>query len=60
MIRHEIPEVLVDWTENMLAERNITVYHRERTTDGTPDRSCPQKRVLSPLVVPHTGFSRKT
>ena len=52
MIRHEVPEVLVDWTENMLggtAKRNLTVYHRERTTEGTPDRGCPQGGVLSPL-----------
>jgi hypothetical protein len=28
-IRREIPEALVDWTENMLAGWNIIVYHKE-------------------------------
>ena len=50
MIRHEIPEALMDWTENMLAGRNLIFYHRERTTEGTPDRGYPQEGVLSPLL----------
>jgi hypothetical protein len=29
MNRHDVPEELVDWTENMLAGRRITVYHEE-------------------------------
>jgi hypothetical protein len=50
MIRHEIPEALVDWTENMLSGRNLIVYCRERTIESTPDRDCPQGGVLSPLL----------
>lgn len=33
MIRHEVPEVLVDWIEDMLADRNLTQlggYNRRR------------------------------
>jgi hypothetical protein len=44
MIRHEIPEALMDWTENMLAGRNLIFYHRERTTEGTPDRGYPHRK----------------
>jgi hypothetical protein len=40
MIRHEIPEALMNWMENMLAGRNHSVCHRERTIEGTPDRGC--------------------
>jgi hypothetical protein len=50
MNRHDVPEALVDWTENMLAERWIMVYHAERVVEGTPDRGCPQGGVLSPLL----------
>jgi hypothetical protein len=42
MKRHDVPEVLVDWTENMLAGRRIMVYHGEKMVEGTPDRGCPQ------------------
>ena len=38
MIKYKIPEALVDWTDRMLAGRNITGYHRDMTTEGTPDR----------------------
>jgi hypothetical protein len=50
IIRHKIPEALMDWTENMLAGRKLIVCHRERTTEGTPDRGCPQGGVPSPLL----------
>jgi hypothetical protein len=50
MIRHEISETLVDCRENMLAERNLTVCHRNMTIEGMPDRSCPQGGVLSQLL----------
>jgi hypothetical protein len=50
MIRQEIPEALVDWTENILVGRNLMVYHRERTTEGTSHRGCPEGRILSPLL----------
>ena len=42
MIRHDSPEALMDWTENMLAGRRIMVYHREKMVEGTQDRGCPQ------------------
>jgi hypothetical protein len=50
MFRHDIPDAQVDWTENMLAGRKIVVYQREKTTECTPDRGCPQGGVLSPLL----------
>jgi hypothetical protein len=50
MTRHEIPDVLVDWTENRLAGRNLTVHHMDITTEGTSDRGCPQGGVLFPLL----------
>jgi hypothetical protein len=50
MNRHDVPEVLVDWTENILAERRIVVYHGERVVEGTPGRGCPQGGVLFPLL----------
>jgi hypothetical protein len=50
MIRHEIPEALMDWTGNMLAGRNLTVYNRGRTIEGTPERDCLQGGVLSLLL----------
>jgi hypothetical protein len=48
MNRRDVPEALVDWTENMLAGRRIMVYHGEKMVAGTPDRGCPQGGVLSP------------
>jgi hypothetical protein len=42
MIRHDIPEAFVDWTENMLVGRKIIVYHKEKIIEGTSDRCCPQ------------------
>jgi hypothetical protein len=50
MIRHDIPEALVDWTENMLARRRIMVIMGRKMVEGTPDRGCPQGGVLSPLL----------
>jgi hypothetical protein len=50
MISYKIPEAHADWPENMLAGRNLTVYHRKRTTEGIPDRGCPQGGVLSTLL----------
>jgi hypothetical protein len=50
MIRHDVPEPLVDWTENVLVERKITLFHAEKTIEDTPDRGCPQRGVLSPLL----------
>jgi hypothetical protein len=47
MIRHEIPEALFNWRENMSAGRNLIVYYWEQPTEGTPDTGCPQERVSS-------------
>jgi hypothetical protein len=37
MIAHEVPEMLVDWVQDMLAYRNLTVNHGDTTTAGKPD-----------------------
>jgi hypothetical protein len=50
MIRHEVPEVLVDWVEDMLVDRNFPVSHGDTTIEGKPEKFCPQVGVLSPLV----------
>jgi hypothetical protein len=50
MIRHDIPEALVDWTQNMFTGKYLIVYHRERSIEGTPDRGRPQAGILSPLL----------
>lgn len=50
MIRHEIPETLVDWTENKLAGRNLIVFHGYKNVECTPGRGCPQGGRLSPLM----------
>jgi hypothetical protein len=50
MIRYEIPEALVDWTENMLVRRNLIIYHEDRNTEVTPDRGCSQGKVLAPSL----------
>ena len=49
MITHEVPEALVDWVEDMLADRNLTVNHGDTTIVGKPDKG-PQGGVLSPLL----------
>jgi hypothetical protein len=50
MVRHYVPEALVDWTENMLAGWRMMVCHGEKMVEGTPDRGCPQGGVLSLLL----------
>lgn len=40
MIRHLVPEVLVDSVENMVADRNLTVSKGDITTEGKPDKDC--------------------
>jgi hypothetical protein len=49
MITHEVPEALVDWIEDMLADRNLAVNHGDTTTVGKPDKG-PKGGVLSPLL----------
>ena len=47
MIRHEVPEVLVDWIEDMLGDRNLTQLG-DTTIEGKPDdKGCPQGKVFS-------------
>lgn len=48
MITHEVPEALVDWEEDMLADRNLTVNHGDTTIVGKPDKG------------PHGGSSVST
>ncbi|XP_071577346.1 uncharacterized protein [Temnothorax nylanderi] len=44
------PEPLVDWVENMLVGRNLTVMHIDTIVSCKPGKGCPQGGVLSPLL----------
>jgi len=50
MTNHGIPEALVDWTQNMLSGRDLTVSLGKETVRGRPAGGCPQGGVLSPLL----------
>lgn len=50
MIRHEVPEAVVDWVEHMLAERNFIVNQGNTSIEGKPDQGCPQGGVLTPIL----------
>jgi len=50
MTKHEIPEAFVDWTQNMLTDRNLTISLSKATIGGRPTRDCPQGEVLTPLL----------
>jgi len=50
MIKHEIPEALVNWTQNMLTSRDLTVSLGKATVGDRPAGGCPQEGVLSPLL----------
>jgi len=50
MTKHEVPEALVDWTQNMLTSRDLTVSLGKATVGGRPAGGCPQGGVLSPLL----------
>jgi len=50
MTNHEIPEALVDWTQNMLSGRDLIVSLSKETVRGRPAGGCPQGGVLSPLL----------
>lgn len=39
-----------EWAENMLVDGSLIVSHWDTTTDGKPDKDCPQGGVLSPRV----------
>jgi Reverse transcriptase (RNA-dependent DNA polymerase). len=40
----------MDWVEYMLENRNRTVSNGDTTTEGNPDKGCPQGGFLSPLL----------
>jgi len=50
MTKHEILEALVDWTQNMLTSRDLTVSLGKATVGGRSAGGCPQGGVLSPLL----------
>jgi hypothetical protein len=50
MIRHEVPEAVVDCVEDMLADMNLAVRHGDTTIEGKPDKGCRQGGVLLPLL----------
>jgi hypothetical protein len=61
MIRHE---TLVDWVQDMLAERILAVTLWDTTIEGNPVKSCPLRGVLSPLLWclgkrPIRGFTKE-
>jgi hypothetical protein len=49
-IRHKDLEALMDWIEDMLADRNLTISHGDTTIEDKPDQGCAQGVVLSPLL----------
>jgi len=49
-IRYKVLEVLMDWVEDMLADRNLTISHGDTTIEDKPDKGCAQGFVLSPLL----------
>jgi Reverse transcriptase (RNA-dependent DNA polymerase). len=50
MIRHEVPEAVVDWVEHMLVENNFIVSEGDTTIEGKTDQGCPQGGVLTPIL----------
>ena len=50
MRARSVPKTLVDWTENMLANRRLTATHGNFTITGLANTGCPQKRVFSPTL----------
>ena len=50
MRARSVPETLVDWTENMLANRRLTATHGNCTITGLANRGCPQGGVFSPSL----------
>jgi hypothetical protein len=39
----KVPEALVNWVEDMLADMNLPVRHGDTTIEGKPDKGCPQE-----------------
>jgi hypothetical protein len=58
IIGHDIPEVLVDWTENMLAGRRMMVYYGEKMVEGTGRGSIPTT-VVPCSKQPFRGFTER-
>ncbi|XP_018406343.1 PREDICTED: uncharacterized protein LOC108782547 [Cyphomyrmex costatus] len=50
MNRSNIPETLIDWTQNMLKSRRLIVNHGNSSVEGRSAAGCPQGGVLSPLL----------
>jgi len=50
MTKRQIPEALVDWTQNMLTNRNLTVSFGTVSIGGRPAGGCSQGKVLSLLL----------
>jgi len=44
MTKREVPEAIVNWTQNMLTNRNLTVSLRTVSIGGRPIGGCPQER----------------
>jgi hypothetical protein len=51
--RYKVLEALMDWVEDMLADRNLTISHGDTTIEDKPDKGCAQGVVLSPLLWCH-------
>jgi hypothetical protein len=49
-IKHKVLEALMDWVEDMLADRNLTINDGDTTIEDKPDKGCAQGVVLSPLL----------
>ncbi|XP_029171938.1 uncharacterized protein LOC114941203 [Nylanderia fulva] len=53
LIRHGVQEPLVDWIEDMLVDRCLTVECQDISIRGKPTRGCPQGgSLISSVVVP--------
>jgi hypothetical protein len=50
-IRHEVPEVPMDWVEDMFAYRNLTISRGDITTEGKLDKGCAQGLICLHFVV---------
>ena len=40
----------MDWVEDMLADRNLTISHEDTTIEDERDKGCAWGVVLSPLL----------
>jgi hypothetical protein len=49
-IRYKVLEVLMDWVEDVLAHRNLTISHGDTTIEDKPDKGCAHGVVLALLL----------